>query len=681
MTIKNLLLAVPAVLVLHACSSESDHDFQPGIDAQQEAVAANAPSQALFDPSNQVIPFPNTILALPGMDDVPDGTLNIPVADPTDLQNPQVALNQMDGFSTTSPIVSPMNSALNQDTLILGTNLHVLEVTVDPALGFATTGIVGPVGADRIAAIAAPGNLVLQPVRPLNPNSAFLVLLTNGIQDTDGAPLERSLTYSLMAGETDLIDPQQAALQGLTRSHLAVGSAAGVAPDSVVLSFTFTTQSIRETLQAVKDATTPQPFLAVKAGGTTTATLNPAAAGKADIWVGTLDVPYYLTGVGDGGPADALGSFWTGAEGSFLTRFNPMPVATGTETIPVLISVPNDTAASGGAMPAEGWPVAIFQHGITQDRTNLVAIADAMADAGFAVVAIDMPMHGLTSSNPLNASETAFPNDRERTFDIDVANNETGAPGPDGEIDSSGTHFYQLTNLANSRDNLRQAVADLFVLSASVSGVQKANPEDPAILFDTSKKAFIGHSLGGIVGSVFLSYDDSIASGTLAMPGGGIAFLLAGSESFGPVINAGLTAAGAPPGSPEYTQFLVAAQTLIDSGDPINHMQSLAATGTPIHLIEVIGDATVPNQVAGAPLSGTVPMARELGLQQVTATTMGGGYVRFTAGDHGSILSPAASLEATVEMQTQMATFAASAGTFLLLTDSSVIEGATGGNP
>ena len=39
------------------------------------------------------------------------------------------------------------------------------------------------------------------------------------------------------------------------------------------------------------------------------------------------------------------------------------------------------------------------------------------------------------------------------------------------------------------------------------------------------------------------------------------------------------------------------------------------------------------------------------------APRVGSGYVNFIAGDHGSLLSPAASGPATVEMQTQVATF------------------------
>jgi pimeloyl-ACP methyl ester carboxylesterase len=310
----------------------------------------------------------------------------------------------------------------------------------------------------------------------------------------------------------------------------------------------------------------------------------------------------------------------------------------------------------------------------------MLAIADAMADAGRVVIGIDMPMHGLTdAANPFHVDNTPF-GERERTFNIDVSVNplaegETAAAdaptsGPDGKIDNSGTHFYNLLNLANSRDNLRQAVADLFVLSASLGSAQVEG-----VQLDASNLTFVGHSLGGIVGATMLSYDPSFQAATLAMPGGGIAQLLANSVSFGPAINGGLAAAGIATGSADYNSFLVAAQTLVDSGDPINHASTLAASGnTSIHMIEVIGDLVIPNNVATAPLSGTDPLARMMGLTQIDASAGGNSLVKFSAGDHGSILNPAASLEATVEMQRQMASFAATSGTQLPLTDTSVIQ-------
>ena len=155
----------------------------------------------------------------------------------------------------------------------------------------------------------------------------------------------------------------------------------------------------------------------------------------------------------------------------------------------------------------------------------------------------------------------------ERTFNLDLQDAE-GAPGPDGEIDASGAFFYNLRNLLNTRDNLRQAIADLWVLSASVGDLQQ---------IDGERKAFVGLSLGGIIGSTMLAFDNTFDSATLASPGGGLSRLFAASPAFGPQVVAGLASAGIELDSPQGQQFLNATQTLLDSADPVNHAAATAA--------------------------------------------------------------------------------------------------------
>jgi PKD repeat protein len=74
--------------------------------------------------------------------------------------------------------------------------------------------------------------------------------------------------------------------------------------------------------------------------------------------------------------------YWQTANGGAVTRYNPLPVATAPLQIPVLMTVPNAKAGQQ-SKPATGWPVVIFQHGITQNRTNLFLLADALSFAGF----------------------------------------------------------------------------------------------------------------------------------------------------------------------------------------------------------------------------------------------------------------------------------------------------------
>lgn len=701
-----LWLIAPAALILQACgdgdegfdfdSSRTQFETEQGATAAEQAAAQadalaelNA-AQVIFNPADGELPFPNDLL-FSGSE---DGTLNIPVelnADGTaaDSSDPVIALNQLDGFSTVAPIAASTTEALDPTSVTLGQSVLVFSLGAD--------GIPTPLAANQIAVQAVGNQVVLLPVQPLASNTRYLVLLTNGIMGADGRPLEGSLFYNLAKSTapftTGLIafEPVRQQVQG----HLQVATAIGLAPDDVVLSWTFKTQSIREPLQAARDLAVPSTLVLASAG-LNTMQANPALQGKADLFAGTLDLPYYLGTAVPGDPstaANALGSFWKNASGSAVGPLDWTPMGT-TVTVPVLMSVPNATSTAGGVAPEGGWPVTIFQHGITRNRSDMLAIADGMADAGRVVIAIDQPVHGIVDTDsPLYAGNTAFPNDVERTFDIDVATVTVGEDGtttttqvPDGNIDSSGSYYFNLQNLANTRDNLRQSAADLMTLSQSIEGALVIGADGApgaaaaqGIPLNASNKSFVGHSLGGIVGTTALSYDDSFQAATLAMPGGGLAQLLVNSGSFGPVITAGLAAAGIEPGSADFNQFLVAAQSASDSGDSINHASFLAADQTTgLHLIQVEGDGTIPNAVATAPLAGTAPLAQQLGLPQVDSSVAANrAYVRFSVGGHGSILAPdqntAEELAVTVEMQTQTASFAATQGQQLQVSNPSVI--------
>ena len=116
---------------------------------------------------------------------------------------------------------------------------------------------------------------------------------------------------------------------------------------------------------------------------------------------------------------------------------------------------------------------------------------------------------------------------------------------------------------------------------------------------------------------------------------------------------------------------------MVDSADPINWGAN-AAQSNSVLLQQVAGDTVVPNAVAGAPLSGTEPLIRVMGLDAITETTtdpMGiRGAVRMLVGGHGSLLDPSASPAATAEMQGQAASMVASGGTTVVIGDPSLIQ-------
>jgi len=670
---------------------------------------------ANFDPSNGVLPFPINLL-LSGSEDL---TINIPVADPTDFGDPQVALNALDGFSTVSPWTFTFSDPVDPDTIIPGSSVRLFEI----AFEFGTVSVDRIVnelvpGEDYIATVASTDpsgrSIAIVPLKPLNEMTGYMAVVTNGVQDPAGNVATPSQTYFLTkrtdplvteAGvSTDpLLDNETAqALEPLRQLVNAQESAAediGIDRDDIVLSWTATTQSVTPVLSVVRSTLSATGSTLAPTGLSTADVLPPGASpGIADVFIGVVELPYFLGTPSADNPTAPLNTFWEAAPGNYVPPFdglgldpdstnvtvaNPIPVERDRQTVPILVTVPN--GFSGQVKPAAGWPVVIFQHGITGDRSQALALADTMASIGVAVISMDLPLHGITQTNPMDPTQplaalyvenTPFaPVANERTFDLDLQNNETGAPGPDGAIDSSGAFFINLQNLLVARDNLRQGQVDLSTLALNVPFMDVDG--DSVSDFDGSNINFVGLSLGSIVGTGFLSVEPTVDNAVLSVPGGGIANLLAASPTFGPVIRAGLQDAGVEPDSPDFFQFLGAAQTVVDSADPIN-WSAVAAADNSILLHEVIGDQVVPNAVAGAPLSGSEPMIRAMGLETIDSTVQNAagirGAVRFIQGSHGSLLDPSASPATTAEMQGQAASLIASGGTSVVVNDASVIQ-------
>jgi pimeloyl-ACP methyl ester carboxylesterase len=719
-------LTLPA-LILAALAGQSAQAYDYTAPVAFHTVAS-------FDPSNSIVPFPTNLL-LQGTKDL---TLNIPVANASNYADPQVALNALDGFSTIAPWSTTFSQPLTSSSIKTG--IHVYEVTLTGP-GGGVTGVVRELkyGTDYLAgtASATSTTLAIFPLIPLKQLTTYMVVLTNSILDSTGAPVRPSLIYgfakrpsalctngvstvpALPASQACALEP----LRQLTNSQEAAAAAAGVPAASVVLSWTATTQSTTVPMQALTgliDAA-PNTAAAVVPTGKTLADASSALPPIADIYLGALALPYYLSAPTQSNPTAPLTGFWTAKAGAYVPPFdkvgldptstnitfaNPFPVQQTTQPVPILLTVPN--ANSGKTKPASGWPVIIFQHGITRNRTDALAVAGGLAQAGFAVIAIDLPLHGLTDpTNPfyhnqiLTGTPAAALVTGERTFDLDLENNSTGAAGPDGKIDGSGTYFINLPSLLTSRDNLRQGVADLLELRSAIPTITGA---DGLPLFDSARVGFLGQSLGSIEGASFMGLaqtpNTAVQSAVLNVPGGGITNLLLGSPTFGPQILAGLAAQGLTPGTANFNAFIVATQTVIDSGDPLNY--AFASANKNILAQEVVGgiqplagdttaakcptcfladgrwapDQVIPNEVP--PLSGTEPLATALGLGKINATTQSAtgirGIVRFTTGTHGSILDPTQSPQATVEMQSEAISFFATGGNAVQVTNSNVIS-------
>lgn len=664
---------------------------------------------ANFNPSDGVAPIPTNLFFL----GTTDFTLNPPIgdADPNDYGNPLVALSTLDGFSTTEKWITTFYSepySLDPDSIVPGQSVRMFEVSTVFGTIVAVSGVVRELtpGLEYVTAFVGGDTLAIIPTAPLKEMTTYMAVLTNDIKDTAGNDATPDQTYFLSKSPdpwidgngnstNPLIDNATAqSLEGLRQITLGQEAAAasrGVNPADIILSWTAQTQSITPVLKNVRSLAKPAP---VTVGPTNLTTQAVGGFGVADIYAGIITIPYYLGVPSASNPTAPLTDFWTAEPGAYVAPFdalgldptstaitvaNPFPVVTSMQTVPVLMTVPN--ALSQKTKPAAGWPVVIFGHGVTRSRADMLAMADVAALAGYAVIAMDFPLHGISPDDPLlgmlHAKAGPFADfANERTFDVDYVNNITGAPGPDGVADASGTHMINLTSSLTSRDNLRQGQADLSVLALSIPHISYDG--DALSDLDGGTIQYVGQSMGSIMGTPLLAVEPTVSNAVLSVPMGGLARGLEASPTFGPRIQAGLeAAAGLVPGTADYEQFFLVFQTVLDAGDPIN-WSAEAARYNNILLHEVIGDTVTPNYVPTAPLSGTEPMIRVMGLMPYSSTQYKGlgldAVGRFVPpATHGSLLDPSSSGAATAEMQGQVASYLASKGTTVFVGDASTM--------
>ncbi len=553
-------------------------------------------------------------------------------------------------------------------------------------------------------------------------------------------------------------------------SAVTPGLTAAAAKDKLVLTYTFTTTDPQTTLIAMAAPraalAATQIAAGVPAGTAVTAVSQLEAAGVLStpkqrtlkvsavtgldmgvlsggklagnvgkLYTGFIKLPYYLTAPGDLPFGTFLTRSWQPDRTLFglikpgetyptdvdKTSYNvtyrfPFAAKTTEESVPLQVTLPMSgwvpgyagSLTCGQIYAVSGYPVVIYVHGITSDRTSGLALAHTLASQCVATVAIDLPMHGVAANNAfvsvLNVEKsTTFPfatvygtdAPHERHFNIAGPG---GSPAPMNfttptSSDGSGAHFTNLGYLLNTRDNNREAVMDLLNLNASLKGLDTDFVQAQGAKLNLGNVNVVGHSLGGILSSVFTTVNqvaisneakvglssnlNPIRSLTASTAGTQVAQVLVNSATFAPVINAGLAKAGVNVGSSNYEKFLYAAQSAVDAGDPVNFTQLLATLRVPVLLQQVKNDAVIPNSADSAPLTGTAAFARLLGATQLGLgqTQLGydsasekviSGIVKLNAGDHGSLLRPAeasaASLGITAEMQAQVASFVLGAG-------------------
>eukprot|EP00903_Cladosiphon_okamuranus_P007356 g7131.t1 len=388
-------------------------------------------------------------------------------------------------------------------------------------------------------------------------------------------------------------------------------------------------------------------------------------------------------------PGDPVFSFLRDIDGTLnVNGYFPFPQKNADTTVPVVIFNPSTDSRPAACVDAtKPNGVTIFQHGITVDRSVAMLPAILLAQSSCqAVVAIDQPLHGLAGADagavpgpgtvpglsaldettltaavnqllqapgvagsPLEAQLNALINADyigERHFGY-TANESLQPVSADLANISSGSLFINPLNMMNSRDNLRQGVVDLLNVAASIQTMDiDGNPGTQGDL-DGVPVNFIGHSLGGISGTVFASLANdptlnATLNGTYAQAGaplsnfsfptlnsvvlhntgGQVTRLIENSPSISGRVLGGLASAGVTQGTSDFESFFYVFQSISDAGDPVNFAKGLGTSTSNLLVTEVVGDTTVPNEANvnplspafSAPLAGTEPLMALLDL-------------------------------------------------------------------
>lgn len=428
------------------------------------------------------------------------------------------------------------------------------------------------------------------------------------------------------------------------------------------------------------------------------------------VYEGEITLPYYqsLPEEGDGAPL-AL-SNWLAADFSDhdsleaapsdrITYRFPFAAKTADTTVPIVIAAPEETSTPPSA---DGFPVIIYQHAATTDRSAILPLATAAgltciadsADDCFITIGIDQPLHGIFEEgivglSPITTQAGASADATERHFGFAANANLNPVPASELEAPESGSLFLNFANYANTLDNMRQGALDLLNVNASLLAIEEAIANCGScangINIDTSRVYFLSHSLSGMGGvavphvtnAAFEAGNTSlnpITAANFLNTGGGFARLVENSQSVAPLVLPGLDAASdglLAQGRTELNIYFNVFQGLLDSADPVAFAPLYV--GEPVLLTEMTGvpedekrptDNTIPNAadsllydlgplmstvpetgfvIAGEnmPLAGTDPLAASMGAEPTPLDSASAlPYItRYREGSHGNPIS------------------------------------------
>ena len=368
------------------------------------------------------------------------------------------------------------------------------------------------VGINQVVWDSASLTLYAETDELLDQHTRYLFVVTDGVRDLAGGAARPSGRSSAALAQ---------ARQALAPVLPGVGH-------HLLAATLFTTQSATSTLEKIRrqiKAGTPAPAdFAITASG------DPAVFAVADLTgivfrrqVATATfsptpVPTAALGVVPGAVGRvAFGRYDSPNYETAQGIIPQLPTRTGKPAVQRIETVYFTLFLPSGPPPAAGWPVALFGHGLGDNKNSGPwAVAAILAQQGIATVAINVVGHGF---GPASTLEIGLVGGASATV---PAGGRAVDQNGDTQFDAfEGVQALPPYEIVAARDGLQQTVVDLMQLVREIEvGVDVDGDDLPDL--DASRIYYVGQSFGGIYGTMLMAVEPNLGAGVANVFGGSI---------------------------------------------------------------------------------------------------------------------------------------------------------------